>query len=444
MVSANVFPPTFQSHGISFPDWISLITLALAPLIAHVVAGAPRTSYLVTTRPKWHDQLVHYNPTSILWRYSAITDRRLRATAWGREDVAAANAVFWTSHGWDGTEDMVEFSRPYCLRLPDRPHAAFLSADSVKTAILTLQGAQAAYVLVGTFFGLHEFSANLALDTTFFPFAIFGLWRLSAAMWLTDDYMFTFQHSPMKPSSNIARAESSFDSLLERSSISIDLCDRYKPTSTWPGRVCRAAYTIMLLSTWIVVILLGIPVCWAGYPCKDGFNHAASTVVQIIFFFVVVTLSLILHVYYFYNSRTTSTIIPCISARWYKIYSFLVAILAVALLALSAVETRKTPCGKYTKLPGHIGDVASCSWDQLYIPFNATGADGAAFGVAFRHSFRELSARGHTSGPQGRLWVYNFTDGACIIPGHPMVPQQPIIVEIANTTATYHTPREIS
>ncbi|RYC54006.1 hypothetical protein CHU98_g12202 [Xylaria longipes] len=418
MVSADIpdiFPLTFQGHGISFPDWISLITLALAPLVAHVVGGAPQPSYLVTTRPKWHDRLVHYNPTSILWRYSAIIDRRLRAMNWNREDIAATNAIFWTSHGWDGTEDMVQLSRPFCLRLPDRSHAAFLSADSVKTAILTLQGAQTAYITTGTFFGLHDFSTNQALDTTFFPFAVFGLWRLGAALWLTDDYMFAFQHSAARHSSNPERAESSFDSLLERNSISMDPCHRYKPTSTWPSRVCRTTYTIILLGIWIILILLSVPVSWAGYLYKDGYHRAASTIVQLLFFFIVLTSSLVLHIYYFYSGRTTSTIIPCISATWYKIYSFVVAILAVVLLVLSAVETRKTPCGKYTKLPGHIGDVVSCSWGQWYIPFNASGADGDAFGVAFHHSLNEAPPENDKSGPKGWLLVYNFTDGACII-----------------------------
>ncbi|KAI1109200.1 hypothetical protein F5Y14DRAFT_458477 [Nemania sp. NC0429] len=414
MPSVNVFPLSFQSQGISFPDWISLVTLALAPLIAHLVAGAPQPSYLVTTRPKWHDRLVHYNPTSILWRYSAIADRRLRAADWNREDIAAANAIFWTSRGWDGTEDMVQLSRPYCLRLPDRPYAALLSADSMKTVILTLQGAQAVYILAGTFFGLHEFSANLALDTTFSPLAILGLWRLTAAVWLTEDYMFAFKHSTMKHSLALGH-----------------LSGQYRRTSTWPSRLCRTAYTIVLVGIWIITILLGIPVCWPGYPCKDGFNHAASTLVQIIFFVIVISVSLFLHIYYFYKGRTTSTIIPCISTTWYKIYSVAVAVLAVVLLVLSAIETRKTPCGKYTKLPGSIGDVASCSWDQSYIPFNGSGADEVAFGVAFRYSLNETED--HATNTQDRFWIYNFTEGACIIPDTPTVSQEPIIVETANT-----------
>jgi hypothetical protein len=79
MVDYKISPLEVQNQGITFPDWIGILTLCFAPLIAHVLSGAPRPSYLSPTRPTWHDQLTHYNPTSILWRYAAITDRRIRA-----------------------------------------------------------------------------------------------------------------------------------------------------------------------------------------------------------------------------------------------------------------------------------------------------------------------------------------------------------------------------
>ncbi|KAI1329930.1 hypothetical protein F5Y16DRAFT_59908 [Xylariaceae sp. FL0255] len=101
-----------------------------------------------------------------------------------------------------------------------------------------------------------------------------------------------------------------------------------------------------------VVILLSLPVCWAGYPCEHGFNHAASTIVQIVFYCTTVTASVVLCAYYFAKGRTASTIIPCISAAWYRIYTVVLITLAGLLFVISAVETRQTPCGKYSKLPG--------------------------------------------------------------------------------------------
>src|SRR3569833_1136846 len=53
----EILPISYQSGNITFPEWISLFTLCLAPLIAHIVAGAPRPSYLCQTRPKCHDRI---------------------------------------------------------------------------------------------------------------------------------------------------------------------------------------------------------------------------------------------------------------------------------------------------------------------------------------------------------------------------------------------------
>lgn len=49
----------YQSYDIPFAKWVSLLTLSLAPLIAHIIAGAPRAFYLCKRRPKWHERLVH-------------------------------------------------------------------------------------------------------------------------------------------------------------------------------------------------------------------------------------------------------------------------------------------------------------------------------------------------------------------------------------------------
>lgn len=84
----------------------------------------------------------------MLWRYAAIADRRIRARDWSRVDMAAANAIFWTSDGWDASESMVERSLLYCTHLPDHGRVALLSVDMLKTGIVTLQGVQTFVVLI--------------------------------------------------------------------------------------------------------------------------------------------------------------------------------------------------------------------------------------------------------------------------------------------------------
>src|SRR2546430_12965099 len=141
-----IFTP--QSSDIMLDDWIALLTLCLAPIVMHIVAGAPSTVHLHHQPPAWHDIICHYNPTSILWRYFTILDRRIRAKTWDSADMAASNASFWTEHGWDGSETMTEKSRKSWTRLPSHARVNFFSVSAAKTIIVSLQGVQAIYILL--------------------------------------------------------------------------------------------------------------------------------------------------------------------------------------------------------------------------------------------------------------------------------------------------------
>ncbi|RDW74235.1 hypothetical protein BP5796_07677 [Coleophoma crateriformis] len=180
---------------IQFTDWISLFTLCFAPMAVHILAGVPRTVYTVHDIPVWHNWIGVYNPTSILWRYFAIADRRLRYKQWRAVDMAATNACFWTDQGWDGSEEMMERSRRFCTHAPPRRRTAILSTDSAKTIIISLQGAQALYSLVTgvlQYYGIgnSSFDYTIAVDSLFSPLAVLGLLRLYAASWLTNDYFY--------------------------------------------------------------------------------------------------------------------------------------------------------------------------------------------------------------------------------------------------------------
>jgi len=173
-----------QSQDIQFNEWIDLSTLCLAPLIAHIIAGVPSATFRhPERRPKWHERMGIFNPTSIIWRYFAILDRRVRAKSWDALTMAASNAVFWTSEGWDGSEAMITKSDEYCLRKPAHTHIDFFSGTSAKTLIVALQGVEALYtLLLGITSPKSNKYANLvAFNFVFTPLAIFGLLRLPVA-----------------------------------------------------------------------------------------------------------------------------------------------------------------------------------------------------------------------------------------------------------------------
>jgi hypothetical protein len=187
-MSYSRFRTHFNSHTIGFSEWMSLITLSLTPLLAHIWAGAPHTATLSGEDPRWHDRIMHLNPTSIFWRYCAITKRRLNAEAWSDFDLGLANTAFWVNGKWDGTGKMMDKSKVHCFRRPEKNRTLLISESTLKTIIVSLQGVQAFWDFT---IGLREmrnsWSVNICLPTAFEPFAMLGLVRLFAALWLSDD-----------------------------------------------------------------------------------------------------------------------------------------------------------------------------------------------------------------------------------------------------------------
>ena len=174
---------THQSQGIQFSEWISILTLCLTPLLVHLAAGYPSIVVVRGRRPNFIQRLCHLNPTSIFWRYYAIAHRRMRSKRWTEADMAASNSTFWTGHAWDGSEEMMAKSRPFCTRKPHHKTVSWLSLSAFKTLIVVVQGLQAIQQLATD--AMHG-SMDITATTVFFPLAILGLQRLWASPWLAD------------------------------------------------------------------------------------------------------------------------------------------------------------------------------------------------------------------------------------------------------------------
>lgn len=344
---------TYQANDVQFADWISLITVCLAPLVAHLVSGTPRTVYLHNVRPKWHDKIVHYNPTAILWRYFAITDRRIRARNWNHSDMAAGNALFWTARGWDGSEEMMIRSREFRIQAVPTGWSRVLSTDTAKTIIVSLQGAQALYLLV--FDSL--FGSDFALDSIFTPIAIFGLLRLCAAFWLTDELLFANreddQRTVMSGPSDDERT-SDLDPIKTGPPHVFEVTEPERPGATHfhpangiRGLPMRLFTMVFLLGGLATCLLLIIPHPHGGYL-------AVTSVLMFIFYAMFLTISVGSYATYFITHRSSSstTVIPCITALWFKIYTGVLGASMIALIIVSALETRQTPCGSYSTYDG--------------------------------------------------------------------------------------------
>ncbi|KUJ16599.1 uncharacterized protein LY89DRAFT_87973 [Mollisia scopiformis] len=347
---------SFQSNDIIFSDWVTLLTLCLAPLIAHIAAGVPPPIYLHSNRPSWHDRICHYNPTSILWRYLAIADRRLRAKSWNTLDLAATNAIFWDGHKWDGSEDMIQRSRDFCIRGPSHHHIDPLSMSTIVTLVVTLQGVQALYSLVHGTQGLYAYT--VALNTIFFPLATLGLLRLPAALWLTTDYAYRHNEDwesdtpEMGLHPNLGVRSNS--ALVRPTTNSLDapiVPNRFRSHRGWLSIAVRGFYLIMITG----LLVLCIYMLTAPVGTGDAEFSATNLTLNLTFLFFLAFSTGTIGAYILLG-RCKTTIIPCITATWYKIYTGILFAAMFTVFIIACLETRRTPCGRFTTYPKTIAN----------------------------------------------------------------------------------------
>ncbi|KAI8630727.1 hypothetical protein F5Y19DRAFT_483386 [Xylariaceae sp. FL1651] len=411
MISINSI--AYQSGNIGFSDWVTVLTLSLAPLIGHIVAGCPEPSILCARRPKWDERICHYNPTSILWRYALIADRRIRARAWNPLEMAGANALFWTSHGWDGSEEMVIASMPYCKHLPEAAVTTLWSHAMFKTVVVTLQGAQALVVLSASLAGrsVGSFVPQLAVDFIFWPLSLIGLFRLCCAFWLTEEYSFSPLHSLQfgQATGEFGLAyRTSLDSLLAQPAVPFSIVDRFRSASYGPSRFFRTLFFLAIIGyvtlawTWLI-----------PQTNKDTDDIATTTAFLVLVFYIFwITATSIIVSYCFVRGYTT-TIIPCINSFWYKAYTIFIIAFALAVFIIACIETTKTPCGKFTSLGTVQGIWQACNEKGTEVfPLDPTG-DPTDYGFGVAKIQNPTWHINHTKPGSGDFWVYNFT-GYCL------------------------------
>lgn len=359
-----------------------MLTLCLAPLIAHIIAGVPNPVILQNPAPHWTARVCHYNPTSILWRYFVIVDRRARARTWTALDMAACNAEFWTGTRWDGSEGMITRTRSRCLRFSAHSRVDLVSASTLKTVVITFQGVQACYALLAGLKG-GRYGLTSGVHTIFFPLAVLGLVRLPAALWLSEEYAYacgvwaadpltdrlvtslSTSFAPIARSGGHPEMELSTTTMVNRLNTSDDPSARenagsytglhpmylledehtaadglFYPIHDSRGIATRVLFPISILGLWVLNLLY-------FRPSTDVIWTAANLSVNVYYFFILTVTALVITAYIVKGDSTT-TIIPCISSTWYKVYTYIIFILTLILLIVSALETQRTPCGQYT------------------------------------------------------------------------------------------------
>jgi hypothetical protein len=382
----RILPLSIRSSAeeIELADWFLIITQCLAPLLVHILVGIPSAVYLHSSRPAWHDKITFYNPTTIIWRYFVITDRRIRAKNWNAFDMAATNARFWTGDRWDGSEYIMERSKLYLTRVADAPRIKFNSQETVETIIVAVQGMQAILNISKGFAG----GWQVSISTMFFPLALIGLLRLPATFWLSEEATYTdhrsivgvevegaknqdddtysnyrtnldseklLMESPGSDSSSLAskKSPSTKPLLTIRYSVEPNETPPYtahRPNS-WRGWLVRLFFLISILSLAMLSITLTLPFLnfW------DVFMSVTSYI-QAWFYSFMLTMTFIIIAKYSNDERTsTTTVLPCIHALWYKIYTGLLFAMMCIFFLFAALETKKSTCGAFTTFPAIFG-----------------------------------------------------------------------------------------
>lgn len=375
----------YQSQGTTLTVWVEWLTLCLAPVIAHVAGGVVPSTVIGRTpgSPSWTAVFPHFNPVSILWRYYSIADRRLRARSWDERDLAACNAVFFdTDQGrFDGSEEILISSREWVAKLPESKHTSLLSASLLTTIILTVQGIQAIYLIVtnlmpnapnATETGNVKKSTILpGLPYIFLPIGCLGFLRLPAAFWLSNDFAYLRIWQIPSSRETLRLQERSEKVVATVNSLPVSSCveDRLHSPRSWRGVVLRTFWLLTILLLMSVSVASATKALW-GVSSSLPFISLSRLLLTIMW--VSITFgTLLIHVFYISIGHTNSTIIPCIHATWYKIYTAIVILMAFSAFVISAMETRdlqsvpettdlpefdcKTVMGSWTCVPAGIG-----------------------------------------------------------------------------------------
>jgi hypothetical protein len=247
------------------------------------------------------------------------------------------------------------------IKLPDKSRVDLFSMSTFGTIIITLQGALALYPVVVKF---PDWEAQLGnpISMCFNPLAVFGLCRLLASPWLTGDFVYAepkegHELDPILGTRFRGCSDPSSDdpfdcaSILAISNDQLDReadgnpCPHFHPQSSWRGILVRALFSGFSL------FVLGAHSFTFKRACRGSTPTSLAVFASLLFYLILLITSFVTVFFYILTTKVNTTVIPCIQSTWYKVYSSGIFLLAIALIVISGLETRRTECGLYTTFP---------------------------------------------------------------------------------------------
>jgi hypothetical protein len=270
--------------------------------------------------------------------------------------MVACNAVFWDAEckRWDGSEEIMVKSRAWITKMPNKAHVRILSASSMLTLVNTWQGIEVMFIIVdGLVGGTAEIP--LGLEGLFMALQMLALMRLPAALWLSSDYGYVnFHGTDMVPDVGETPLEKQVSENILEARVSnhleeVDVGGRLLPRHSWQGILYRAFWLLTLWGILGPAATACSKVFW-NYPPSFPYSSSSHLVWEVMY--LVLSLSgILIHTTYIIRGKTHSTIIPCIHATWYKIFTMFLILTMIVCTVLSCLETRILSDGTVTTFP---------------------------------------------------------------------------------------------
>jgi hypothetical protein len=404
---------TYQSYLNDKSQWFTMFTLCLAPLVSHLALGLPRTVIMSPEPaedsepkpsskpshlyPHWSERIALFNPVTLVWRYYGILYYRIRrGRSWDAADLAAANAAFWDpkTRRWDSTDRTLYLSRRYLTTPPELSHVNVVSGSTLSTLVLTLQGVQALFFMIGETVSVYNAFPD-GLPTIFLPIGLLGLLRLPAATWVSNDWGFAFpkkgelerrdtelstfrndldyqgggrlgvvEYAALEAKEAEATGED-----LEQKLFRQDVSDETRPllkTTHWKCQAYRAWWIVSVSG----LMILGIrDIVNTFNPYVRNIPLSVSDTLYSIMYLELCSGMLLITAAYVPQPRAHArTIIPCVQSLWYKFYTGLMGVTALATIVVACLETVQLPDGEYTTVPPLICYGDSCEpWNRTVV-----------------------------------------------------------------------------
>jgi hypothetical protein len=232
--------------------------------------------------------------------------------------------------------------------------------------------------MIGETVSVYDFFPD-GLPTTFLPIGLLGLLRLPAAMWVSNEWGFTFPRrgalerrdtelstfqNDLRYQGGGARLRIVEYTALEAKGVEAtredpeqelfgqDISEETRPLLKTTHWKCLA-YRAWWIASVSALMILGIrDIVNTFNPYVRNIPLSVSDILYSIMYLELCSGMLLITAAYVPQPRAhTRTIIPCVQSPWYKCYTGLMGFTALAAVVVACLETVQLPDGEYTTVP---------------------------------------------------------------------------------------------